>query len=123
MKTRVYDEKIDINYNDTKSFWESRAGENVSLKSVLLGVDKKDDAQERRNVKELNILHSFLKKGSKYKILDVGCGIGRWADNLKEDIENYVGIDYAKPFVDFANNRFSSSKNIGINAPYNFFII
>ena len=112
MNTRIYDEKININYESTKSFWETRAGENVSLKSVLLGVDKKDDAQERRNKKELEILTSFLKEGSKYKILDIGCGIGRWADNLKNIIENYIGIDYTKPFVDFANNRFSNAKNI-----------
>jgi 2-polyprenyl-3-methyl-5-hydroxy-6-metoxy-1,4-benzoquinol methylase len=112
MNTRIYDEKININYESTKSFWETRAGENVSLKSVLLGVDKKDDAQERRNKKELEILISFLKEGSKYKILDIGCGIGRWADNLKNIIENYIGIDYTKPFVNFANNRFSGAKNI-----------
>ena len=112
MNTRIYDEKININYESTKSFWETRAGEDVSLKSVLLGVDKKDDAQERRNKKELEILTSFLKKGSKYKILDIGCGIGRWADNLKNIIENYIGIDYTEPFVDFANNRFSDARNI-----------
>ena len=49
MNTRVYDEKIDINYSSTKSFWASRADESLSLKSVLLGVDKKSGAQEERN--------------------------------------------------------------------------
>lgn len=112
MNTRVYDEKININDRSTKTFWETRGGEKVTLKSVLLGVDKKNDAQEKRNFNEVNILNSFLKKGSKYKILDIGCGIGRWAENLKDRIENYVGIDYAKSFVEFANSRFASSSNI-----------
>ena len=112
MNTRVYDEKIDINYSSTKSFWASRADESLSLKSVLLGVDKKSGAQEKRNKKEVEIIDSFLKNGSKYKVLDVGCGIGRWADNLKDKIETYVGIDYTRPFIEFANNRFSKNSNI-----------
>ena len=112
MDTRVYEKKIDINYNSTKSFWVSRADENLSLKSVLLGVDKKSDAQERRNRKEIEIINSFLKNGSKYKILDIGCGIGRWADKLKDKIEKYVAIDYTKPFIEFANNRFSKESNV-----------
>lgn len=112
MQTRVYEDKININDESTKSFWESRGGKNISLKSVLLGVDKKEDAQERRNNKEIEIINSFLVDKDKYKILDIGCGIGRWADNLKEKIENYTGIDYAKSFVDFANSRFMTNKNI-----------
>lgn len=112
METRVYEKKIDINYQSTKSFWESRADEKLTLTSVLLGADKKAGAQEKRNFCETEIINSFLKTGSKYKILDIGCGIGRWADNLKDKIETYVGIDYARPFIEFASNRFLDNPNI-----------
>ena len=112
MSTRVYDKKIDINNEDTRSFWLNRACGEVSLKTVLLGVDKAPEAQDKRNKKEADILNNIISDFSELKILDIGCGIGRWADNLKDKLDFYTGIDYSKGFIEYAKNRFASNNKI-----------
>ena len=112
MNTRVYDEKIDINTEDAKKFWTKKGREHLSLKSVLLGVDKAEDAQKRRNEKESGILSSVVSNLPELRILDIGCGIGRWAENFKDNLDFYTGIDYSKGFIEYAKNRFAKYKNI-----------
>lgn len=75
--TRVYGQKTDIDVNNVKSFWTERA-KVESINSVLLGTDLQKDLNILRNQKELDLLKSILPK-KKFNILDVGCGIGRWA--------------------------------------------
>ena len=112
MNTRVYDEKIDINTEDAKKFWTNKGREHLSLKSVLLGVDKAEDAQKKRNEKESGILSSVVSNLPELRILDIGCGIGRWAENFKDNLDFYTGIDYSKGFIEYAKNRFEGYKNI-----------
>jgi 2-polyprenyl-3-methyl-5-hydroxy-6-metoxy-1,4-benzoquinol methylase len=75
--TRVYGQKTDIDVNNVKSFWTKRA-KVESINSVLLGTDLQKDINILRNQKELDLLKSILPK-KKFNILDVGCGMGRWA--------------------------------------------
>ena len=51
MQTRIYEDKININSNDTKEFWVNRAEQTINLTSVLLGADKDSQAQLERNLK------------------------------------------------------------------------
>ena len=90
--TRVYGQKTDIDVNNVKSFWTKRA-KVESINSVLLGTDLQKDINILRNQKELDLLKSILPK-KKFNILDVGCGMGRWAKNLfPEYVNTYTGID------------------------------
>lgn len=43
---------------------------------------------------------------NKSKVLDLGCGNGRWGKILIPKCKEYVGIDLAKKFIDRANRRF-----------------
>ena len=112
MQTRIYKDKININSNDTKLFWLNRAKQAINLASVLLGADKGSKAQLKRNLKEKEILISLINNKKDLKILDIGCGIGRWADNLIDNIYSYIGIDYSKGFIEYANEKYKSNDNI-----------
>ena len=113
MNTRVYNEKIDISTTAAKKFWTEQVNKPITLKTVLLGVDKKNDAQTRRNKKENKILNDLVSNiSSPLNILDIGCGIGRWADNLKDRLDFYTGIDYSKGFIDYAKNKFAANDKI-----------
>lgn len=106
METRIKDKHIDINIDSTIEFWQSRVENGINLKTVLLNVDTSDNMIKTRNLKECNILKSHLIQNKKYNILDIGCGIGRWAGNLFEHINTYNGIDYTKGFIDLASDTY-----------------
>ena len=112
MKTRIYGEHADIDFNNTKSFWQSRTKESFSMRTVLLGSDKKNIAQTLRNSNELELFNSVIPLSEPLKILDIGCGIGRWPDNLHNRIEKYDGIDYTEAFVEYANGKYKNNSNI-----------
>lgn len=53
--------------------------------------------------KDLEIFNEYIKKGD--KILDVGCGNGRFLDFLKDKKIEYLGIDYSENLIKQARER------------------
>ena len=112
MQTRVYADKIEIDNNSTKEFWENRASNINNLQTVLLGSDKTGIEQNTRNEHEKLIVESVVKQIQNPRILDIGCGIGRWAENLINQFDSYTGVDFSEGFIDYASKKFSDNKNI-----------
>lgn len=112
MQTRVYTDKIEIDNNSTKEFWENRANNINNLQTVLLGSDKTGIEQNTRNEHEKLIVESIVKQIQNPRILDIGCGIGRWAENLINQFDSYTGVDFSEGFIDYASKKFSDNKNV-----------
>lgn len=112
MQTRVYTDKIKIDNNSTKEFWENRANNINNLQTVLLGSDKTGIEQNTRNEHEKLIVESVIRQIQNPRILDIGCGIGRWAENLINQFDYYTGVDFSEGFIDYASKKFSDNKNI-----------
>lgn len=112
MNTRVYNEKVNINNKMTKEFWKEQGSKTISLKSVLLGKDFQNNVNIIRNQREFEIVDTMTKNLSSLKILDIGCGIGRWAENFKDKLDLYTGIDYTEGFIDYAQHKYADYKNI-----------
>lgn len=112
MQTRVYTDKIEIDNNSTKEFWENRANNINNLQTVLLGSDKTGIEQNTRNEHEKLIVESVIKQIKNPRILDIGCGIGRWAENLINQFDSYTGVDFSEGFIDYASKKFSDNENI-----------
>jgi SAM-dependent methyltransferase len=108
---RIYGEKADIDSENVKNFWNNNAKKDSSLKSVLLGYDFGENSADLHNKKEAKIALDFIGSGKK-NILDIGCGIGRWAYNLKQLIQRYDGIDFSEEFIKAANNNFKDFDEI-----------
>ena len=112
MQTRVYADKIEIDNNSTKEFWENRANNINNLQTVLLGSDKTGIEQNTRNEHEKLIVESVVKQIQNPRILDIGCGIGRWAENLINQFDYYAGVDFSEGFIDYASKKFGNNENI-----------
>ena len=112
MQTRIYADKIEIDNNSTKEFWENRANNINNLQTVLLGSDKTGIEQNTRNEHEKLIVESVVKQIQNPRILDIGCGIGRWAENLINQFDSYTGFDFSEGFIDYASKKFSDNENI-----------
>lgn len=57
MQTRVYTDKINIDNNSTKEFWQKRANNINNLQTVLLGSDNTGSEQNIRNFYNNSILN------------------------------------------------------------------
>ena len=112
MQTRIYADKIEIDNNSTKEFWENRANNINNLQTVLLGSDKTGIEQNTRNEHEKLIVESVVKQIHNPRILDIGCGIGRWAENLINQFDSYTVVDFSEGFIDYASKKFSDNENI-----------
>ena len=110
-ETRIYDQSVNIDSGSVQSFWDSRAQKDSSIKSVLLGADFAENSGILRNERECQILCNHLGEG-KFTILDIGCGMGRWAKNLEPKIKLYNGIDFSSEYVKSASKSFETNSQI-----------
>lgn len=104
---RIKKDKVDINCNDTKNFFKKRAekyNEN-SPYSVTMYQDNNQQLVLERNAGEIEKLYPLLGISEQSRVLDIACGIGRWADALPESIEEYCGIDFSEELIGIARSR------------------
>ena len=73
--------------------------------SVTMYQDNNKELVIERNRKELEKLLPLLKLNDESKVLDIACGIGRWADALPNSIKEYCGIDFSEGLISIANER------------------
>lgn len=96
-----------INYDDTKVFFKKRAEKynDENPYSVTMYQDNNKEIVIERNRREVETLYPLLNLGKDSKILDIACGIGRWADAIKNEVNEYCGIDFSEELIDIANSR------------------
>ena len=111
MSDRVYGKNIKIEQKKVKSFFNNMSvqGEN-QLKSVNLQSDS--HLSKERDKNERDIIFPLLNLSGGEKVLEIGCGIGRFAEHIKRDIKIYQGIDFSQKFIKLAQTKFSEFKNI-----------
>lgn len=104
---RVTGEVTEINYCHTKQFFKNRAGKfnEDSPYSVTMYQDHNQNMVKERNQREVDKLYPLLKLNECSKVLDIGCGIGRWADAIRQEIKGYCGMDFSGELIEIANKR------------------
>lgn len=104
---RIKEEIAKIDYKETKDFFRKRAGKFLEENpySVTMYQDNNKELVIERNKKEIEKLYPLLGVSANSRILDVACGIGRWADAIKEEIAEYCGLDFSGELVEIAKKR------------------
>ena len=104
-------EKID--YSETIDFFQNRAHKynEKTPYTVTMYQDSHPELTIERNKFETTKLKKFLDFGPSSRILDLACGIGRWAEQISNDYDYYVGIDFADELIKIAKNRNKNNKN------------
>lgn len=107
-KHRVYGKKIDIEKERTKNFYNERAMEMDKMDNpyvaVLLG-DQNPEYAKKWNDFEKEVVLPKLQVKDDCKVLDLGCGIGRWAETLIPKCGYYCGVDLSPEMVSRAKER------------------
>lgn len=105
---RVYKNNIKIDECSIKDFYKKRAIEKTSIDidaPVVLCGDKDQSKIEQWTSFEVeNRLH-LLNLDSNSVVLELGCGTGRISKFITPYINEYVGIDYVKEFIDIIKKR------------------
>lgn len=104
---RVSGEIIEIDYDHTRGFFERRSerfdGDNPYAVTMYQNNNRK--LVESRNKKEVEKLLPMIQLDSESRVLDIACGIGRWADAIECDIDEYCGIDFSPKLIQIARER------------------
>ena len=108
MKERVYGEKINIDTENTISFYNQRAKtiktREREYTTVLLG-DKDPDFSVKWDAYEKQFILPKLKLTKEKAILDIGCGIGRWAEAVVGQCKEYYGVDFSSEMIAVAKEN------------------
>lgn len=104
---RLSREKINIDYKETSRFFGERARKykEDNPYSVTMYQDNNPELVRIRNEKEVEKLLPGLRLDEQSRVLDIACGIGRWADAITQDISGYVGVDFSRELIEIAKSR------------------
>jgi len=104
---RLIKKKADIDYQETMHFFKNRADKfrEDNPYSVTMYQDHNKKLVDERNEWEIRKLKPMLRLDETSRILDVACGIGRWADGILEPVEEYCGIDFSGDLISIAKKR------------------
>lgn len=105
---------IQIDYEKTKEFFINRAKKRgqVSDLSLTMYQDKNPELAQQRDLDEKIIITPLLEFNKNTKILDIGCGIGRWASVFKGKINGYLGLDFSEELLQIAKSMYADSPEI-----------
>lgn len=102
--TRIYGKEIDITEEEVKTFYNERAKmakAGNGKAAVLLGRQDPESLLEREQYDRKYIL-PMLDVGPETRVLDLGCGVGRWAELLMPHCAYYCGVDISDEMIQIA---------------------
>ena len=132
---RNYGDKVDIDPQAVRKLFDDRFDPQAPLLSVMLSKDKvKLEARDERE--KAQIVPQLQLDPAMSRVLDVGCGYGRWFEALRGRVARYEGCDFSEPYIRLAKATYSghpeaefrvlSATDIGPNTlqfpPYTLFI-
>lgn len=105
MSSRVAKDKISINYQSTLAFFDTRGKQQYQNPlSATMYQDNEPELVAARDVAEKALLADKFSLLTTGKVLDLGCGLGRWGwffAEKKPDVA-YLGIDFSASLIEKA---------------------
>ena len=108
MAERVYGEKVNIDTENTISFYNQRAktikNREQEYTTVLLGDQDPDYAVKWDEYEKGFVLPKLMLNRNKV-VLDLGCGMGRLADAVSDKVKEYYGVDFSSEMIAVAKQN------------------
>lgn len=103
-----------IDEKQVQAFFENRALKVPEVGALRAAIyqDKHPDLAEKRDEAEKNILYPLLALSKKDRVLDIGCGTGRWTRTIAESVAAYIGTDFSAGMIEVAAKSHSDLTNV-----------
>lgn len=114
MSPRIIGSKVSIDYDETLKFFEER-GAKKNLKYLYnhtMYQDSNPDIVIERDIYEKKKILELLKIDNNDKVLDIGCGVGRWGEEVIKKNAKYLGLDFSKNLLTLASENLSKYNNV-----------
>ncbi|MDQ1261106.1 MAG: hypothetical protein QG575_287 [Euryarchaeota archaeon] len=108
-------DKNQLNYQKVKDFWDKSAMCSSYADDIQTGMlSQNKHAAYYRKCQEEAHFEKLIKLNKKMKILEVGCGTGRWAFYFADKVAKIVAIDLSDKMIEIAKKKQMNSctKNI-----------
>lgn len=106
--TRIKGRNVAIDYAATEAFFDHRGRQDYrNALSATMYQDDNPALVEQRDLAEKALVAPRLDLGRRPRILDIGCGIGRWGWFLADNRAgiDYLGIDFSSSLIDRARSE------------------
>ena len=112
---RVSGKKIPIGKEEIHAFFENRTKKELPHRyNYVIYQDANPKLAIERDQHEKSLIQKYLRLDKNNRVLDIGCGVGRWADEVVklffEDAKGeYVGVDFSEKLLDVAREHFEGN--------------
>lgn len=103
--SRIYGNIEEVDSEKIKKFFNNRAKKDEEALLVKTEFSDKENV-EKRHKEESELLLNKIDFENK-KILEIGCGIGRWAEVFHDKCDSYLGIDYSEDLIEIAKENYN----------------
>lgn len=100
-----------LDYEATRSFFDGRAARAATQPALtaVLYQDANPDLARQRDEMERELVLAWLPPSRSFRMLDVGCGIGRWGLHLAARAHAYQGVDFSEGLAELARAALGDS--------------
>lgn len=103
--SRIYGNIEEVDSEKIKKFFNNRAKKDEEALLVKSEFSDKENV-EKRHKEESELLLNKIDFENK-KILEIGCGTGRWAEVFHDKCDSYLGIDYSEDLIEIAKENYN----------------
>ena len=105
MGNRVRAKNVDIDNEETKKFFDARSKKKFPyLYNYTNYQDKSPELVLQRDLHEKRKILPILGIEAGMRVLDIGCGVGRWAKSVLSHGGIYIGVDYSESLLALARD-------------------
>ena len=111
-KTRITGKEIEINNEKMKLFFENRNYKSLPHRyNYVIYQDSNPELALKRDAYEKSKFLKYLRVKEDSIILDIGCGVGRWGDELIPYLNGgkYIGVDFSMNLLEIARKELSNT--------------
>ena len=112
---RIIGTKKDIDTDAVREFYEKRARQfNQSGKSEKASryatMSLTEEIAEKKDIMEKGVILPLLGIQKTDSVLDIGCGVGRWAETMVPLCRRYVGADFSSEMIKCCQELFKAQE-------------